>query len=249
MLSASPGARSEIRSRSRPPSPADGSVLSVPIVPSLLRLRRRRRGAAARAAAARTSLRAPLPRPARARRGTGRPRARAPRLRRSRAAAGRTMRRRVARGRTRSPSTSTPSAPSAPATSRRAANTGGLSSCRSRSYASGRPLIVASSPVRRPIAVPALPRASSATSGLSFCGIIDEPVAANSGSRANAELGARPEHELLADPREVREQHGDRVEVVEREVAVGDGVERVPHRVRRRRQRQRRAGERARAER
>ena len=36
----------------------------------------------------------------------------------------------------------------------------------------------------RPIAVPALPRASSATSGFSFCGIIDEPVAAASGSRA-----------------------------------------------------------------
>ncbi len=34
----------------------------------------------------------------------------------------------------------------------------------------------------RPIAVPALPRTSSATSGLSFCGIIDEPVAASSGS-------------------------------------------------------------------
>ena len=44
---------------------------------------------------------------------------------------------------------------------------------------------VASSPVSRPIAVPALPRASSATSGFSFCGIIDEPVAALSGSRTN----------------------------------------------------------------
>ena len=37
-------------------------------------------------------------------------------------------------------------------------------------------------PVNRPIAVPALPRTSSATSGLSFWGIIDEPVAAVSGS-------------------------------------------------------------------
>ena len=35
------------------------------------------------------------------------------------------------------------------------------------------------------IAVPAFPRASSATSGLSFCGIIDDPVATASGSRAN----------------------------------------------------------------
>ena len=61
--------------------------------------------------------------------------------------------------------------------------TGRLSSWRSRLYASGRPFTIASSPVRRPIAVPAFPRASSATSGLSFCGIIDEPVAAASGRR------------------------------------------------------------------
>ena len=54
--------------------------------------------------------------------------------------------------------------------------------CRSRSYASGRPRRWPGSPVRRPIAVPAFPRASSATSGFSFCGIIEEPVAAASGS-------------------------------------------------------------------
>jgi hypothetical protein len=42
---------------------------------------------------------------------------------------------------------------------------------------------VASSPASRPIAVPPLPRTSSATSGFSFCGIIDEPVDAFSGSR------------------------------------------------------------------
>ncbi len=69
------------------------------------------------------------------------------------------------------------------------------------------------------------------------------------GQPRERELGARPQHELLADAREMREQHRDRVEVVEREVAVGDRVERVAHRVRRRRQRQRRAGERTRAER
>ncbi len=34
--------------------------------------------------------------------------------------------------------------------------------------------------------MPALPRVSSATSGFSFCGIIDDPVAAFSGSFANA---------------------------------------------------------------
>jgi len=39
--------------------------------------------------------------------------------------------------------------------------------------------------VRRPIAVPAFPRTSSATSGFSFCGIIDDPVAADSGSFTN----------------------------------------------------------------
>ena len=69
------------------------------------------------------------------------------------------------------------------------------------------------------------------------------------GQAGEAELGRRPEHELLADPREVGEEHRAGVEVVEREVAVGDGVDRVPHRVGRRRQRQRRAGERARPER
>ena len=35
------------------------------------------------------------------------------------------------------------------------------------------------------VAVPALPRASSATSGFSFCGMIDEPVPLSSASRAN----------------------------------------------------------------
>jgi hypothetical protein len=34
------------------------------------------------------------------------------------------------------------------------------------------------------MAVPAFPRASSATSGFSFCGIIDDPVAADSERRA-----------------------------------------------------------------
>ena len=34
-----------------------------------------------------------------------------------------------------------------------------------------------SSPVSPPMSRPALPRASSATSGFFFCGMIDEPVA------------------------------------------------------------------------
>ena len=75
--------------------------------------------------------------------------------------------------------------------------------------------------------MPAFPRTSSATSGLSFCGIIDEPVADVLGERGEAELGRRPEDELLADPREMDEADRGGVEVVEREVAVGDGVERV----------------------
>ena len=41
-----------------------------------------------------------------------------------------------------------------------------------------------SSPVNRPIAVPALPRTSSAASGFFFCGIIELPVAALSSSSA-----------------------------------------------------------------
>ncbi len=54
--------------------------------------------------------------------------------------------------------------------------TGSLSSWRSRLYASGSALSVASSPVRLPISRPDLPRASSAMSGFFFCGMIEEPV-------------------------------------------------------------------------
>ena len=62
---------------------------------------------------------------------------------------------------------------------------GSLSSCRSRLYASGNPFRVASSPVRLPINRPALPRASSATSGFFFCGMMLEPVDHSSAKRAN----------------------------------------------------------------
>ena len=72
-------------------------------------------------------------------------------------------------------------------------------------------------------------------------GVLAEP--------GEAELRRRPEHELLTDPGEVDEADGRRVEVVEREVAVGDRVERVAELVRGRRQRQGRAGERTGAER
>ena len=69
------------------------------------------------------------------------------------------------------------------------------------------------------------------------------------GQLREAELAGRPEHELLADAREVRVEDGDGVEVVEREVAVGDGVDRVAHLAGRARQAERRARERAGAER
>ena len=55
-------------------------------------------------------------------------------------------------------------------------NTGSLSSCKSRLYAKGSALKVASSPVRFPMSLPDFPRASSATSGFFFCGMIEEPV-------------------------------------------------------------------------
>ncbi len=54
--------------------------------------------------------------------------------------------------------------------------TGSLSSWRSRLYASGSALSVASRPVRLPMRRPDLPRASSAMSGFFFCGMIEEPV-------------------------------------------------------------------------
>ena len=84
----------------------------------------------------------------------------------------------------RRPSTHTRSAASAPSRSSIWSNAARLSSCRSRLYASGSPLSVASRPASRPIAVPALPRASSAASGFFFCGIIELPVAAPSSSSA-----------------------------------------------------------------
>ena len=149
----------------------------------------RRRGRAPRVARSapvrRTSRRGPRRRPARARRGTGRPPARAPRRRRSRGGADRRRRRRAARGSARARRRARRARRARRgrrAASRRAASCPPAGRV---SYASGRPFTTASRPASRPIAVPALPRASSATSGLSFCGIIDEPVAAVPGRRTN----------------------------------------------------------------
>ena len=52
------------------------------------------------------------------------------------------------------------------------------------------------------------------------------------GGLAEAELAARPDHDLRAEPRQVRRADRRRVHVVEREVAVGDGVDRVRRRAR-----------------
>ena len=64
-------------------------------------------------------------------------------------------------------------------------NTGSLSSCRSRLYASGSAFSVVSSPVRLPTRRPDFPRASSAMSGFFFCGMMLDPVDHASCSRAN----------------------------------------------------------------
>ena len=108
---------------------------------------------------------------------------RAPRQRRSRAAADRRRPRRAARGRREARDEHR----------QRAERAGDVARARRRPAAcppAGRGCRRAAAPsrsraaVRRPIAVPALPRASSATSGFSFCGMIDDPVAASSGRRA-----------------------------------------------------------------
>ena len=73
----------------------------------------------------------------------------------------------------------------------------------------------------------ALARSSSAASGFFFCGMIDEPLDQASDSTHEAELLARPQHELGAEAREVRRAGRAGAEVVEDEVAVGDRVDRV----------------------
>ena len=69
------------------------------------------------------------------------------------------------------------------------------------------------------------------------------------GQLHETELGRRPEHDLLAHSRQVAEEHRGRVEVVEREVAVRDGVDRVAHLAVGRVDPERRARDRAGAER
>ena len=144
----------------------------------------RRRRPAPRSARRTARRRPPAPPPASAPRGRARPRAPAARPDRWRRCGRRRRPPPSARGRT-AARARTPSAPPAtPARSSTWSKLARLSSCRSRLYASGSPLSVDSSPVSRPIAVPALPRTSSAASGFFFCGIIELPVAALSSSSA-----------------------------------------------------------------
>ena len=64
-----------------------------------------------------------------------------------------------------------------------ASKSGGLSSWRSRWYASGSPLRVTSIAVSSPMTRPVRPRTSSAGSGFFLFGIMDDPVEKASASR------------------------------------------------------------------
>ena len=78
--------------------------------------------------------------------------------------------------------------------------------CPSHKRAAG-PSAVTSSATSAPTIRAEWPRTSSAASGLRFCGMIDEPVDKASGRRDEAERLARPEDELLGQPRQMeREQ-------------------------------------------
>ena len=83
------------------------------------------------------------------------------------------------------------------------------------------------SPVSSPIRRPALPRASSAMSGFFFCGSIDEPVLYASARRRNPNSSRRPQHDLLAEPREVHLTQRRDEQRLGDEVAVRHRVERV----------------------
>ena len=74
---------------------------------------------------------------------------------------------------------------------------------------------------------PALPRASSATSGFFFCGQHRAAGGVRVGEGAEPELLGRPQHDLLAHPREVDAEQGDVEEGLGDEVAVRHRVERV----------------------
>ena len=57
-----------------------------------------------------------------------------------------------------------------------ASNNGGLSSCKSRLYAKGNPLMRTNNVCKAPMTRADLPRVSSSVSGFTFCGMIELPV-------------------------------------------------------------------------
>ncbi len=82
-------------------------------------------------------------------------------------------------------------------------------------------------------------RTSSAASGLRFCGMIELPVvkASLSAIKPNASLDHK--HDLLGKARQMRAGERRRGEELDREIAVGDGIERVGRRAGRSRARRR----------
>jgi len=105
-------------------------------------------------------------------------------------------------------------------------NSGSLSSCRSRLYASGWALSTASSPVRLPISRPDLPRVSSATSGFFFCGMIELPVAQ---AFVEDRVGELAVVQMITSSRSWTgsPEHGQAETDLRREVAGRDAVDRV----------------------
>ena len=83
-----------------------------------------------------------------------------------------------------------------------AAKNAGLSSWRSRWYASGRPLIRASIPASAPMTPAVRPRTSSAGSGFFLLGIIEEPVEKASATRTNPKRGF--DHQVISSARRER---------------------------------------------
>ena len=108
-----------------------------------------------------------------------------------------------------------------------ASNNGSLSSCRSRLYASGRPLSVASRPVRSPISRPALPRGELGDVGVLLLRQHRRAGRVGVGEADEPELLRRPQHDLFADPRQMQLRHRRDEQRFGDEVAVGDRVERV----------------------
>ena len=87
--------------------------------------------------------------------------------------------------------------------------------------------------MRSPISRPALPRASSAMSGFFFWGSIERAGGVGVVEPDEPELLGRPQHDLLADPRQVDADQREREQRLGDEVAVARGVEGVVERARR----------------